>query len=156
MSPSFLCRPLYLGHRALLTHRRVVATSPGGGGAANSLFAQQGRYPCCCDQKVDKVAFMKCTLSPKYVWCNRAATETGPVRPRGVRAALRARAAGQGLRARPQHVEQPLDRQLYPRLRDRTYDVHKIVFYILRYSANFQIQAILFLVSTFYLLRTSY
>ena len=47
-----------------------------------------------------------------------AATETGPVRPRGVRAALRARAAGQGLRARPQHVEQSLDRQLYPRLRD--------------------------------------
>ena len=48
MSPSFLCRPLYLGHRALLTYRRVVATSPGAGGAANSLFAQQGRYACCC------------------------------------------------------------------------------------------------------------
>ena len=66
-----------------------------------------------------------------------AATETGPVRPRGVRAALRARAAGQGLRARPQHVEQSLDRQLYPRLRDlahmtstkqcyRISDVHQI------------------------------
>ena len=48
MSPSFLCRPLYLGHRALLTYRRVVATSPGTGGAANSLFLQQGRYACCC------------------------------------------------------------------------------------------------------------
>ena len=68
-----------------------------------------------------------------------AATETGPVRPRGVRAALRARAAGQGLRARPQHVEQPLDRQLYPRLRDLAHMTSTKQYFIFSYAMSIKL-----------------
>merc|ERR1712066_447212 len=38
--PTFLCRPLYLGHRALLTYRRVAAVPPA---ATRSALAQQDK-----------------------------------------------------------------------------------------------------------------